>query len=274
MFLKIFFCLAFFHANLSLAQDYDLRIEGSDTLRILPEGTNYMEYQSSNNLVPDKLPDGKWIMYDDNFNEEWSKIIYFSIQENCLTDTVEIYSIDGVMLEVGQYKKGKRFGIWEKFYKSSRLHFRINYDYDEVLESIKYFENGNKERRIIKIFDDTNIEKNLWTYWYLNGCLKEQGIMLDNNDDEKMKIGEWKQWYGNGELQSSKYYEEGALHGKCIFIYENGEDRKIEYYKKGKTKKQVLINHEVRENKKYYIETETNSKGKVKRRVEFLIEEL
>ncbi len=55
-------------------------------------------------------------------------------------------------------------------------------------------------------------------YYYPNGQLKEEGLMVNN-----VKTGLWKTWYTNGQLMEEVNYVDGKTHGLYRRWYENGQ---------------------------------------------------
>ena len=69
----------------------------------------------------------------------------------------------------------------------------------------------------------TRAEEGLWTYWFPNGELREQGRYLHGR-----RVGSWRQWYPNGSPRSAGQREwnptaGGSLReGVWTFWHENG----------------------------------------------------
>lgn len=113
--------------------------------------------------------------------------------------------------QIGYYKDGLKHGEWISYYSP-------NFDgmgYDDLIRSIKHYENGHKTR--IKEY-------------FPNGQLWEIGSF--KNDQ---KVGEWKTYYDNGQIRVEKTYENGLIQGELKMYEDNGEILHSHYHKDGKS---------------------------------------
>lgn len=80
-----------------------------------------------------------------------------------------------------------------------------------------------------------NVEVGLWTYWYPNGELREQGRY-----DNGRRAGIWTQWFPNGQKRSQgeRRHDDATLgserEGAWTHWHENGEKQSSGVYRAGK----------------------------------------
>lgn len=159
---------------------------------------------------------------------------------------------DEKLIEIGQYKDGKKDGIWQtfssikmklvwrgrfhkgklkgqadSFYKNGQIYLTKNY-YNDILKGswIRYRRDGKKweEGKYIN-----SKREGIWTYYHKNGQLKDKGQYKDD-----LKEGSWVKYYKNGKLNYKGNYKNGKKNGSWVTYWENGQLWSKGYFKKNK----------------------------------------
>jgi len=119
----------------------------------------------------------------------------------------------GYIME-GNYKDGKKDGLWKRYYKNSeQLNWTVNYkDGEHIGESIVYHENGN-----IDSIKNHKADEEYTIYHDDEGRKKEEGCFKDSKQD-----GKWIMYHENGQIACEEHYEMGVENGRWIFYDEKG----------------------------------------------------
>ena len=88
------------------------------------------------------------------------------------------YYANGQIKEEGNYKDGKKDGLWKYWDENGKLRYEKNY------------KDGERD--------------GLWKEWFKNGQLTAESNYKDGLPD-----GLWKKWYENGQLKYERNYKDG-----------------------------------------------------------------
>ena len=134
----------------------------------------------NSNLIGQTIVEGseesKSIKQDSNW------VLYYYKGELLNGDILSYYE-NGKLRSEGNYKEGKKEGVWKEWYENGQLDEIINY------------KDGKRD--------------GLRKVWYENGELEHKG-----NYDEGKKEGVWKYWYENGHLRKEQNYTKMKKKGK------------------------------------------------------------
>jgi antitoxin component YwqK of YwqJK toxin-antitoxin module len=185
--------------------------------------------------------DGLWtVWYDvnegrDNINKIKNELTYKDGKKHGLFtkwDDVS-FSGDGIV-EKGNYKDGKKDGLWwwiydgklyKETYKGDLITLLHEYGQDIPIQgengrnNLKELieENGNKYREYKVISDslsgENGLRYGLWTEWYENGQMREQGNYKITRDwsIQDNKDGLWTEWYKNGQKSNEVIYKDDLI---------------------------------------------------------------
>lgn len=96
-------------------------------------------------------------------------------------------------VEEGEYRDGKKVGVWKKYWPNNKLKSEIKYV--------------------------NNRPQGAYSIYYLNGVLEERGIW-----DRNKNIGEFRRYHRNGEPQQEFYFSDsGKRNGIQRYFHENGQ---------------------------------------------------
>jgi antitoxin component YwqK of YwqJK toxin-antitoxin module len=96
-------------------------------------------------------------------------------------------------VEEGEYRDGKKIGLWKKYWPSNKIKAEITYL--------------------------NNRPQGAYSIYYKNGQLEERGIW-----DLNKSIGEFRRYYGNGKPQQEFYFSDsGKRNGIQRYFHENGQ---------------------------------------------------
>jgi antitoxin component YwqK of YwqJK toxin-antitoxin module len=108
-----------------------------------------------------------------------------------MTDNAD-YSPNSTV-EEGEYKDGKKEGIWKKYWANNKVKSEITYI--------------------------NNRPQGAYSVYYKNGQLEERGIW-----DRSKNIGEFRRYYRNGKPQQEFYFSDnGKRNGIQRYFHENGQ---------------------------------------------------
>ena len=132
---------------------------------------------------------------------------------------------NGITHEKGQYKDGKKDGIWLRFHKSGKPEASTTYKNGRLNGEFKtFFPNGTTVAKMVTYVNDEP-EGLVNEFSPNSGKLKSEYYIYN-----RVKEGEYKMYYDDGTLQ-----EEG--------LFENGSEvYRKEYYKNGQIKKISALN--------------------------------
>ena len=155
----------------------------------------------------------------------------------------------GLSKEEGEYKDGKKDGLWS-YYDLNGLKLReIMFENGMDLYWTFYKPNGKKEKQGKMVngkeegnwtfFDENGIkeretehksgvEEGIYSLWYENGQKKEEGPYLVN-----VRIGKWTWWYETGARWREGNYLNGERDGSWIFWKKDGSLWKEQVYNNG-----------------------------------------
>lgn len=133
--------------------------------------------------------------------------------------TKEKYS---VLQSKGEYKEGKRVGLWEYFYEDKSLFKEVNYTNGKKNGLEKKFSKDGKQIKESNYVDGLLQGK----YWEKtkNGILEVEGEYVADK-----KAGTWKEYYpetGNPKMIAN--YLNGKRHGSFVSYYEDGKTKMAE----------------------------------------------
>ena len=109
---------------------------------------------------------------------------------------------NGQKSEEGNYKDGKRDGLWTSWHENGKKKKEGNY------------KDGKRD--------------GLWTSWYDNEQKKKEGNYKDGTDD-----GLWTIWHENGQKGFEGNYKDGKRDGLWGYWSKNGQKQQEENYKDG-----------------------------------------
>lgn len=92
----------------------------------------------------------------------------------------------------------------------------------------EYYSKGKlKSRTTYRKIEDTGlfVKEGIYTFWYLNGKKKEEGLYKDDKPD-----GVWKSWYANGVLEFEGAYKAGKKEGAWKRWNDAGQLESEKYY--------------------------------------------
>ena len=155
----------------------------------------------------------------------------------------------GLSKEEGEYKDGKKDGLWS-YYDLNGLKLReIMFENGMDLYWTFYKPNGKKEKQGKMVngkeegnwtfFDENGIkeretehksgvEEGIYSLWYENGQKKEEGPYLVD-----VRIGKWTWWYETGAKWREGNYLDGERDGSWIFWNKDGSLWKEQVYNNG-----------------------------------------
>ena len=104
------------------------------------------------------------------------------------------YHPNGELKEEGNYKNGKKDGIWTYWLENGVKEWEETYMDGELMKSIGWHENGKEaEEGGFK----NSIPYGEWVWWYDNGQKDAEGTFKEN----RIRDGKWSQWYENGRMK-------------------------------------------------------------------------
>lgn len=135
----------------------------------------------------------------------------------------------GSLVEEGNFKDSRKYGLWKKYFPSSKLKSEITYKGSRPFGAYTlYYENGNVEEagtwertkntgnfkryhengKVAQEFTFTESGKRTGkqVYYYPNG-----NVRLEGTWKEGMESGEMREYFENGDLMSVKNFEGGVL---------------------------------------------------------------
>jgi len=191
------------------------RIENADT-KILERFDNgekkiLCQYDSSSN--------NKKIIKKVTFNKDGLPIKI----EHPVAQTVKLmkWRKNGKKKEEQLYKKGKKHGVWYKWFSNGRIKIKRIYNFDKLVYKFEFYKGISNE------------------YFYKKGKLNKTKKFVNGivRVEKKYHIGKlistaW--YYPDGKISDEREYKEGQLHGECIFWDRNGTKRKELFYRRGK----------------------------------------
>ena len=193
--------------------------------------------------------------------------------ENNKTGIWKTYSNSGVLREEGNYKKGKRDGIFKQYKYNGELEELKKYNMNELEQDAEelnfvelykeYYptgelhftiaknENGNKEGItqefakngdiiVTKIYKtDTLVAKGLID---IDGLRQDKWLFYYEGEKiigkgkykNDLKIGTWYYYYRDGTLEQKGKFSKGKYTGKWVWYYNDKSVHREEYYRRGK----------------------------------------
>lgn len=122
-------------------------------------------------------------------------------------------------------------------------------DFDGVLMSTEYYENGQLEGTVINYYPEGSIAEEIpykngikdgvWKQYFTDGKLKLKATYIDDKLEGLMLV-----YYRNGVPEISGIYENNYKHGLWLYFSERGETLKTEKYLKGHLKETVIPGEE------------------------------
>lgn len=193
--------------------------------------------------------------------------------KNNKTGIWKTYSSSGILREEGEYKNGKRNGIFKQYKYNGELEELKKYNMNELeqdAEELNFVElykeyyptgelhftiakNDNGKRQGITQEYDKNgdvIETRIYKSdtLFAKGIIDKEGLRQDKwlfySGGEKvigkgkykddLKIGTWYYYYRTGELEQKGKFSKGKHTGKWVWYYKNKTVHREEYYRRGK----------------------------------------
>ena len=122
---------------------------------------------------------------------------------------------NGLLTSEGNYKYGRKHGLWKEWYANGQLKFKGKYSTPKETS----FQNTKNE---------------LWEEWYENGQLKSKGFF-----HEGIEVGTHKTWHENGILSQETFYDiEKNLQQRGYFA---SPKKNKKWFKNGKLKSKGLL---------------------------------
>ena len=137
------------------------------------------------------------------------------------------------LIEKGQYKIGKKEGVWKTYengYLSSETNFKNG---KEDGEYILYNQMGLITLRQ-NYKDGKEDGESIW--FYENGQIESEYTYKDGKLD-----GKHTEYYENGQIKSENYRKDGSLNGEWIYYNKDGSIDKVENYKDDKLDGKMTI---------------------------------
>ena len=105
------------------------------------------------------------------------------------------------------YKNGERDGLFTYWYENGQKKSEKTYKDYEIIRIVRFHENGKKS--LEGTYKDGK-KDGKWTSWYLTGEISYYGYKNGEKD------GLWTSWYENGQKQEEETYKNGELiSSKC-----------------------------------------------------------
>ena len=193
---------------------------------------------SSEGILKDGKPDGKWINYYKNSKKK--SLGYW--KEALLDSTWLFYDSLGTITLKEEYKNNKKHGII------------INYDNIGIIVKKTFYKNGNKEGKEVmyfegsnKILKENNYKNNMkngicYNYDSLENIISildyDMGIInkkeeINRLDSEGEKHGVWKFFYDNNKTKIEEIFFHGQKDGFTKVYDKKGKIEEIKNYKNG-----------------------------------------
>jgi len=127
--------------------------------------------------------------------------------------------------------KGKRDGVWVKYYKSNKsIRYKGQFIHGKEIGVFKYYDIDNDEIPII--IREFNLSNNLEdvSFFFKNGLLQSKGKMQG-----KLRVGKWIFYQKDGKsILSEENYVKGKINGESKVYYVNGKLTEVLHYLNGK----------------------------------------
>ena len=112
--------------------------------------------------------------------------------------------------EQGNFKNGKRVGVWVEYNKDGRLWREVTYKNGKKVTWVQYKYHSNGQLRTKETYKDGKFD-GPWVRYYDNGQLELKGTFKDVKYD-----GPWVGYYANGQLGFKGTYKDGNVDGPWI----------------------------------------------------------
>lgn len=172
--------------------------------------------------------------------------------------SVLAFSQDGNVTDA----KGKKQGLWKKYYANGMLYFVGNFKDDKPVGEFNYFYDSGKLQVKITHFGNVSyanmyyetgelkatgkyenqVKDSIWTYYTVTGSTAAEEFYLSGKRNGTWKVyypsnkmmeekdymndieeGNWKQYYENGKPKMTATYVKGALEGRATYYDANGK---------------------------------------------------
>jgi antitoxin component YwqK of YwqJK toxin-antitoxin module len=181
----------------------------------------------------------KVVTYHDK-NKLGVREVYYVLknQPNILEGEFISFYQNGNIETKGQYKNGRRTGMWEQYYEKGTLKQQQEY-VDDIPDGITriYFENGKLNREGVT---RKGQKDGIWQFYFENGTLKSKGIyergVMEGlwqyfREDSTLKatslfengIGHYKEVYPSGQLKMEGFIKNGKSDSIWTYYYESGQ---------------------------------------------------
>ena len=126
----------------------------------------------------------------------------------------------------GNYKNGKKIGVWTIFYDNDKNNkFKENiYENGKLSGLVEWYDNGHKKYE--GSIDKYGKKLGHWIKWYENGEKFSQANYINERLDST-----YIEWYENGQKRLETNYLNGMLDGPYSEWYINGQKKTEKVYK-------------------------------------------
>ena len=126
--------------------------------------------------------------------------------------------------------KGKRTGVWEKYYNNNRIRYQGQFEVGKEVGIFKYYSALSSDHpTAIKTFSK-NRETATIQFFSEKGILESEGEMNGKN-----RVGKWVYFHPDGtSILSEENYRKGILNGESKTFYLTGKLTEFSHYKNGK----------------------------------------
>jgi len=156
--------------------------------------------------------------------------------------------------------KGKKQGVWKRYYENDQLFSVANFKDDVALgTTTTYYKTGERQSDLVHATDGKTSRMKM--YWP-NGKLKATGKYIGQSKDsiwvfynqtdsissiESYKLGKphgkWLVYFSNGVVSEETNYLEGVKSGTSISYFADGKIKNVRSYKSGSLDGESVINH-------------------------------
>lgn len=172
---------------------FDLKYSGSFVDRYHDGGEYVVGYMS------DGLRTGRWVW---RWSDKRSPRIVEHYQGGKLHGSRQMFGRHGELLEQGEFREGKKEGIWRTWHPNGEL------------ASEEFYKRGKQDGCLV--------------WWYDDGTRMSSASFVKG-----LKCGCERHWYQNGCLKGECYYRSGKLHGALSAWSEEGVQLVKGWYREG-----------------------------------------
>ena len=152
----------------------------------------------------------------------------FSVQDNQWDGPYVSWASNGLKIEEGQFKNGKRHGAWKYWHTGGN-----SFDHHSVLAREEtYLDGGVRDGTWTNWHDNGKLERvagydrgarvGVWTSWHWNGVKLREGRY-----DQGKEVGVWTWWHDNGQKSFEGHYENGKSMGVWRRWWPDGSQKEV-----------------------------------------------